>query len=685
MDNNLDFQNNLNLKCQTHQYVQAKCFCLRYQCEQNRVACDNCFNVYHSSHSDQVKPIHDLTSYLQQKSQQAEKFLQNYFNQFNQLQQTFNRTIKALQYTFGNQSKDFLQMDQIQLISLLNQLLTFDSLGQFLNDYVVQKLEKMNEIQSQILQTLPLHLIVNKLPETLVENLANYKKYGLQLMNSNQFGQAITLFDKVLERIPYDVEVLLKKGECLFKQNLYYEAQKQYEEILYFKPQNIDAWCGIGNCLLKCNKYDEAIIRFQMCLKMNKNYYMALLGNADALRKKINLTEALEEYDKAIRVNQQGYSAFCGKAECLKSLNDLNRSEEMYRKALQIVDNHFDSLFGLADCLKRQKQYYEAIPYYSKSLEISPQHPESLEGKASCLKYCGHNSEAVQFYQLALQYDPSSADALKGLGASLYHLGQYDESIAAFEKALEFNSCSSVCYKGKADCFRRQGKWKEAVEYYLLAIKYDSTQLEAQHWISVLARLIKQIKPPQENLFINSQNLQLIFSTEYIEQLSFLLKAEIYHAIIPPKDAGTYPSNIIVGFMLLITGFYQDAKGYYNKALEIEEFGTDALWGRGECLRLQLKFTEALQYYEKALEICSFYDLKILQPGLEIASIEYIQALSIFGKTYCLIAQNKFQEAIEFLFNSQGFILKIKHIELGQMLTIFCLQFISIIVLKNLT
>ncbi|CAD8195700.1 unnamed protein product [Paramecium pentaurelia] len=683
MNQNSLLQNNFTLKCLNHQNIQAKYFCKLPQCQQHRIFCQQCINHFHQQHPDQINQISQLFLLLDEKSQQAEKFLQQYFNQFKSLQEHFNVTIKGLRYIFGGFSNDLLDLDQNQIIQFLDQLITFDEINQLYRNQVENKLLKVLDILNQIFQKLPLQDIAYRMPQQLALQQQKYQNFGqknnillgLHLKEQGLYNEAITQFDRILEISPYNIKIMFEKGECLnfndqiiqlMKQNQEYEAYLKFKEIIFLDPKHELALCRIGNYLLNCTKYDEAKEYFAKCLCINQNNYEALLGFADTLRIQNQFILANYNYEKAINVNPQNFQAFYGNGECLKSLNDFENSQKMFKKALMLNQNHFESLFSLADSLKINHQYQEAITYFDQALQIKPHLSELWEGKATCLRQLNDNEQAVDCYERALKYDPTSYEALKGMGLSLRYLFKCDESIVFFEKALEIKPNNEFSLKGKAECLRLQGKWEEALKYYKMVLYFNPGQHRALFFKTQLEQIISTLKQHEKELVINPKSVNSIFGkAECLRMLNDYDGAMLIYVDVLKIDPNHINSLIGYGFCLGLQNKFEQAMEQYDKALNINQYSTDALWGKGECLRMLMDFNNALTYYEKVLMLYPNHYvslsgkgdclrmLNLYQYALEVYNqalfIQNSQPSLLYGKAICLMAQNDFESASELL------------------------------------
>jgi len=78
-------------------------------------------------------------------------------------------------------------------------------------------------------------------------------------------------------------DLLLKKGIEHFSQEEYEQAISYFDEILEIEPNHVEALYNKGNTLSKIEKYDESISYFEQVLKLDPDKYIARLKLENSL------------------------------------------------------------------------------------------------------------------------------------------------------------------------------------------------------------------------------------------------------------------------------------------------------------------------------------------------------------------------------------------------------------------
>ena len=88
----------------------------------------------------------------------------------------------------------------------------------------------------------------------------------------------------------------------------------------------------------------------------------------------------------------------------------------------------------------------------------------------------GRFSEAIQAYDMSINLNPQSAEALNNKGVALSHQGKYDEAIQAYDTAINLNPQLAEPWGNKGDSLKALLRYDEAIQSYNKAIELNP------HW-----------------------------------------------------------------------------------------------------------------------------------------------------------------------------------------------------------
>jgi tetratricopeptide (TPR) repeat protein len=456
-----------------------------------------------------------------------------------------------------------------------------------------------------------------------------------------------------------------------------------------------------GDALNKQGNYTQAIALFDAVLAIDPNNKGALSGKGDALSGQDKDDLAIQYYDIALDIDSRYKDALYGKGNALNDRGNYTQAMPLFDKALAIDPNYKDALYGKGDVLYYQRNYVQAIQYYDRALDIDPNYKDALNSKGNALSGQGNYVQAIQYYDRALDIDPNFKDALNGKGAALIGQGNYTQAILLFDKALAIDPNFKNALIGKGEALRGQGNYTQAIPLFDKALAIDpnnkyalndkanataaaqasastpaSTQSPSSgttslgnmicHYIpqskSLLCRMenstaaqaraptpLNQSTAPTTSNLIAPGNMTSSNATTSNNATAPSMPTQLSNVTAPPTSNATTnqstPTSSSASALALVDngnalfkqGNYTQALQYYDKALDIDPNSQEALAGKGQLLALcestqcgltaasnhttlaskdvfalvdngnalfkQGNYTQALQYYDKALDI----------------------------------------------------------------------------------
>jgi arylsulfatase A-like enzyme/Tfp pilus assembly protein PilF len=240
-------------------------------------------------------------------------------------------------------------------------------------------------------------------PKDKRQVLETYRE-AVQFAADRQWGQAITLLQRILREDPGMLDVWGQLATFAIRVERYDQAVDAYKHIIELKPSEATAYIGAAATLLKLRKLDEARAHAELAASVAAETDARSRGSAHELLAKIALARhevdaAREEAELArkadptlplpifiearILYDQGKY------AEALplfqQTIAELNRS-----RGLQITELHFYT----ADTLGRLERYPEAESQFIEELKYFPQNTRARAGLAMLYQASGRSDAA---------------------------------------------------------------------------------------------------------------------------------------------------------------------------------------------------------------------------------------------------------------------------------------------------
>ena len=197
---------------------------------------------------------------------------------------------------------------------LLESAVAFDASHRQARIDYVQVLSKRQRFQKAVDEA-------KALMEQAPDNPQLQSLYAIQCMQLGDYETALTLFDKILERVPHDPVTNVSKGHALKTGGRSDDAVAAYRAALDSQPFYCDAWYSLAN--LKVYRFDDAELAAMEALENNPHlggqdrvYLQFALGKAYEDRK--DYAQSFTHYAKgnAIKKAQLQYRAEGTTKEC---------------------------------------------------------------------------------------------------------------------------------------------------------------------------------------------------------------------------------------------------------------------------------------------------------------------------------------------------------------------------------
>jgi tetratricopeptide (TPR) repeat protein len=403
-----------------------------------------------------------------------------------------------------------------------------------------------------------------------------------EYMNNGSIEGAILAYDEALKIEPENTTILIQKalelsvlGRVNESTGTYERALTLLDENLKKDPDDAKAWQRKASVLRSLNRQNESIEAYEKTLEaFNKRIEKnpkdadAWIGKGNVLTNLGMWDEGRDAYNKAIEIDPLDYRAWGMKAEVIGRTGDLNESVEAYDKTIELIPSANTRELASYWMTKAEVLAYaggrweEALAAINHSLELEPKSRTNWRFKADILSQLGRKDEAVEAFDEALKQNPEDAESWLWKASLLVEMKRYNESLEAYDKAIEL-------------------------------IPENNTEDLAQSWLSKGWALNKTGRHDEA-------------------RAAFQKSRGFYDAAIS-KNAGDTRLMQQKGLVLFELGRYDEAIEVYDQVLknsssiEHSTTKTSAWIGKGDALRAQGKNEDALEAYNKVIEISPIF------------------------------------------------------------------------------
>jgi tetratricopeptide (TPR) repeat protein len=314
-------------------------------------------------------------------------------------------------------------------------------------------------------------------------------KYGLKLMKSGKYDDAILEFNQVKEDKNYVFKANANRGICLFNLQREAEARKIFEDLNiaeYFDP------------------YYRGLVHFYLNEYLLSLYYFAIVPALDPDRKFLLFRTGLTYLELLEQIKRFKEEVLLGKEGLYpdKWLDELQKLESIYKQTLYAdlknknISNFTESLEFIEEFksdltfLKENKANNGIIPFCEKWISrtslceikflsdgISKEwdFSEFSYNKGVALSNIEKYREAIEAFDAAIGKPNSYALAVNNKGNTYVKMEQFKDAIEAYTEAISINPKYSIAYNNRGQVYFNLKNYKKALEDFDRAIESNTS------------------------------------------------------------------------------------------------------------------------------------------------------------------------------------------------------------------
>ena len=215
---------------------------------------------------------------------------------------------------------------------------------------------------------------------------------GYALSKLNRFEEMLTSCTKAVEIQPEFVEALNCQGLALQSLGKDDEALAVFEQVVNLKPDFDAGWNNLGEVLMSLGKYHEALEAFDRAINLNQDYDFAWNNRGNALFMMGRYDEAIAAYDKAIELNPQYAYAWNGRGNTHRVKQDYQQAITDYQQAITLNSNFYEALYSQGLALENLQNYEAALEVFDQAVKLKPDYKAAIDKRAELRRKLSSNS-----------------------------------------------------------------------------------------------------------------------------------------------------------------------------------------------------------------------------------------------------------------------------------------------------
>lgn len=453
---------------------------------------------------------------------------------------------------------------------------------------------------------------------------------GIVLQRMNRLSEALECFETATRINPNNVWNWYNRADVLQTLERFQEAIPLLERGLQLDPEHPNSWAKLGQIHRLLQNHEEAVHAYEQAIRLEPTYAWAHNGCGLALRALGKPSDALMAFRRATRYDATEVWHWYNLADVLLELGQYVEATEPARIAVQIDPGHAFSWAKLGQSNRYRGQYDESLTAYNRALEIDPESAFAVNGKGIVLEQLERHEEALICYQKAAQLKPNDVWHWYNQGNVLILMDRFEEARAPLEKAVEVSPAHARSWTRLGNVLRQLGHFTDSLEACRKAIdfapefawawyEWGMTAEAAEHYTEALeAFQTAAERAPDESLYLYKQ-IDLVIALDNNTESGRLLEVALS---MDDQNPQLWTQHGLVSRRL---GHLEQALSSYARALALAPQFHAALDGKGMTLSKLKRHEEALECFQKAVEIQSsdvWYWYHLADEQLALSRIE---------------------------------------------------------------
>lgn len=259
---------------------------------------------------------------------------------------------------------------------------------------------------------------------------------GLKKLKKNNFLEASTIYNKVLEKDDNNFKANFYLGIIFAQQKNFLDADIQFKKSLKIEPNDPEIYNNLGLISKELNKIDESIIYFNKAIKLKPNFEIAYNNLGLVYKTQGNKNEAERNFLKAIEINSTNFEPHINLAILYKDLSRNEESEKLFLKIINKDPKNIIALINFGNLLKNIGNKEDSEKYFNKAIQINPNFFPSYNNLMVLYERTNQNEKLKNLIYKAKSYFPNNKILDLFLGHYLYKVNNYKKSINSLEKIV---------------------------------------------------------------------------------------------------------------------------------------------------------------------------------------------------------------------------------------------------------
>ncbi len=418
-------------------------------------------------------------------------------------------------------------------------------------------------------------------------------------LEEGDYRASLECYNRLLDEHPEDVGLWFDKAELLVLLDTPDEALQCYNRVLDLDRRNRQAWFERANLLFGMGRLADAVDALREALKIDPGKSGDLVLKAEQLRRDGHGNEAAILFQAILDVNPENSRAVLGLGDTLLDLGDLEAVEGLLTRALGKGPQNPQVLYRKGELLRRKGRWGAAVQFFNRAITLQWDYPDPWMAKGEILLEHDRAQEALECFDKVLSIDAKRADVLARKALAHHAIHQASAAAKALEEAARLDPDDPAVTAARSALATQPAPEPEA-----------ETEAMTEELLKELEEVPEEPGPSEAVPPSFAEAWREAVEDEEPAEQPGTVSAD-FKSFVESVEPEKEEVHVLLQLaeLALEGGDAEMALLRYQQATGRDPRSADAWTGKGTALQQLERYREALEAYDRALELSPDHEL----------------------------------------------------------------------------
>jgi tetratricopeptide (TPR) repeat protein len=340
---------------------------------------------------------------------------------------------------------------------------------------------------------------------------------GVIYFNYDQYGRALSQFEKVINQNPNFYKPYYGMGMIYFLQRNYSQALQSYQRVLQLSPDHDRALYYLGRIYVRMDSVEKGLEYLNKSAELNPNYPPTHYHIGMANMERGWYKSAVQAFKNTIKLDPENYLAHNYLGECFYRLQRFDEAIFEYQRATSLKIDFSTAYFNIGNTHYKRGALQDIVDSYLEILETrysresDNNQSTSLAKELRSLRTDTNDQSAtvyremVKAYRSAVKYEPGFFEAAFNLALTYENMAMADSAKFYYQYTIAVNPKLVRAHMRLGRYFEREGNYQKALEQFKEVVKIEPSYFaftprlgEPYRYINIIDEVLSEYQTRQQ-------------------------------------------------------------------------------------------------------------------------------------------------------------------------------------------